>query len=215
MKVRNIQSGINFGRSLQNEEIKEFTSVRDEAKKLAGQTGRSILIVHDACLPQSPEKNTGVGNLTSEESMKFFDMMKTYLGINEVKVLPQNQTYGVKGTYIAYGGDSTALGNHVINTYLLTTPEYAAILKKDEFDSVVRYNSGSLNDKLVNYENVVDSNSPNERALKKAHERFKRLTEENSARRKKAISGSIRKGLLHTSSISSGSMFPMRMPRNI
>lgn len=184
MKIRNVQNRINFGRSLMPDEANAFSSVRDEAKKLAGQTGRSILIVHDACLPQVAERNTGVGNLTSQESMKFFDTMKLYTGVNEIKVLPQNQYYGHDGKYIAYGCDSTTLGSHVIDMNLLTTSDYGSILTKEEFDSIVRANYNDAKTKQVNYENVIKPNSPNERALKNAHERFRKLPENHPLKTK-------------------------------
>ena len=88
MKVSAIKNtNIVFGRSLKNEELEEFNNLKKECKNLTNQTGKSIFIVHDACLPQSPLKNTGVGNLSSTDSINFFKYMQPYIDFNMVEVI--------------------------------------------------------------------------------------------------------------------------------
>jgi|GEM_PF-1352595 len=177
MKVMQVQNRINFGRALNPEEMKEFNAVRDEGKKLVGQTGKSILIVHDACLPQSKSINTGVGNLSTKDSKEFFEYMKPYLGFNIVEVLPPGQANSAKDFYCAYGKTGLALGNHQINPELLTQDQFGKILNPEEFDEIVKSNTTADKETIVNYKNVMDIDSAQNKILKKAHERFILLDE--------------------------------------
>lgn len=176
MKISAIHTNsISFGRSLQPKEIEEFNRLRDECKSLTSQTGKAIFIVHDACLPQSPDKNTGVGNLSSKESLDFFKYMKPYLGFNMVEVLPQGQVAPCNGLYCAYAGSALSLGNHQINPELLTTKEYHHLLKDKEFEQIVKANTAPDKDSIVNYKNVMDNNGVQNQILAIAHDRFKNL----------------------------------------
>jgi len=177
MKVSAINSRINFGRALNSEEMKEFCSVRDEAKNLAGQTGKSIFIVHDACLPQTASLNTGVSNLSYKNSQEFFAYMKSYLGFNTVEILPQGEVFSNKGFYCAYSGSALSLGIHQINPELLTHEEFGNLLTADEVNKIVLSNNSSDKNSIVNYKNVMDDNSPQDIALAKAYKRFKKLPE--------------------------------------
>ena len=113
MKISAINN-VTFGRRLTPAETQEFQQVQQEAKKLVGQTGKSIFIVHDACLPQSATKNTGVSNLVAKESQDFIKFMKPLLGFNIVEVLPQGQVANSLGSglYCAYSGTAFSLGIH-------------------------------------------------------------------------------------------------------
>lgn len=178
MKISAIQGGISFGRELRPDEIPEFESVRDRAKQITGQTGKSIFIVHDACLPQKKAFDTGLGNLSSKDSKDFFKYMKTYLGFNTVEVLPAGEVGTSTGLYCAYSGSALSLGNHQINPLLLTTKEYEKILKCKEFDKIVSENEkANLPDWQANYPNVMPDDSPQDKALRIAYERFKKLPE--------------------------------------
>ena len=140
MRISPIRNSVSFGRELRQNEIAEYTAVRDEAKKLAGQTGKSIFIVHDPCLPREKSVDTGLGNLATKEAKDFFQYMKTYLGFNTVEVLPAGEVATFKGAYCAYAGTALSLGNHQINPLLLTTPEFEKILKRKEYDEIVKSN---------------------------------------------------------------------------
>ena len=72
MQISTKAPRVSFKRALEKEEIADYSQVLKKGKQLVGQTGKSILIVHDACLPQSIDKNTGMGNLASKDSLKFF-----------------------------------------------------------------------------------------------------------------------------------------------
>ncbi len=177
MKILATNSSINFGRALNSEEMKEFCSIRDEAKNLAGQTGKSIFIVHDTCLPQPDSINTGVSNLSYKNSQEFFAYMKTYLGFNTVEVLPQGEVYSNKGFYCAYSGSALSLGIHQINPELLTHKEFGNLLTPEEFNQIVISNNSTDKNSIVNYKNVMNDNSSQDITLAKAYKRFKKLSE--------------------------------------
>ena len=70
MKISPIAAtqSLSFKRRLTHAEETEMAQVNARAKELLGNTGNSVLIVHDACLPQSAAKNTGVANILNPES---------------------------------------------------------------------------------------------------------------------------------------------------
>lgn len=170
MKVFKINSNLSFGRSLREDETAEFKKTLKEGKKLAGQTGNSIFIMPSTSLPQSEMLNTGVGNLTSKETSDYLDYMKTYIDFNVVQDLPAG---GFDGNH--YNGSSLALGDQNINPQLLTTDEYGKILTNEEFNSIVKANSGKRKDEIANFENVTGKKSTQNNVLKKAFERFNKL----------------------------------------
>ena len=181
MKVSAIKSSVSFGAAIAPNELDEFKRVQTEAKKLVGQTGKSIFIVHDACLPQSINRNTGTANLASRESLDFLKYMQTYTGCNMIEVLPQGQ-YGNSlgsGLYCAYTGTAFSLGNNQISPALLTTDRYGKLLTTDEFSRIVKANNLSDSDSIVNYQNVMSNDGEQNKVLKIAHERFKQLDDSN------------------------------------
>lgn len=185
MKVSAVNH-ISFGRRLTPQETQEFEQVQKEAKQLVGQTGKSIFIVHDACLPQSATKNTGVSNLAAKESQEFFRFMKPLLGFNIVEVLPQGQVANSKGSglYCAYSGTALSLGNHQINPELLTTEEFGRILKPEEFQKIVNANVKPDKEAIANYDNVMSYQGEQHKMLKVAHDRFLALDETSPLKQK-------------------------------
>ncbi len=171
-------NNVSFGRALKPEEIRRFSAVCNEGKKLAGQTGQSIFIVHDACLPQSKESNTGVGNISSKDSQEFFTYMKQYLGFNRVEVLPGGELKPNNGLYCPYSSSCLSLGNHQINLELLTQDKFGKILLPEEYKQVIDANTAPNKETIVNYNNVMIDGSAQEEALKKAFARFKNLDEQ-------------------------------------
>ncbi len=173
---------ISFGRALNQKEKLDYIQTLQEAKQKLGADGKSVLIVHDACLPQSELANTGVGNLSSKESLNYFDMMKNYLGINHVETLPPGEMFRTRnGFYCPYSGSSMSLGSHQINLELLTQPEFANILTAEEFKKVVNANDSPTRETLANFENTIGWQSNQEFALKSSFERLKKL-ENNEAK---------------------------------
>lgn len=178
MKISPVRDRIAFGRELQPQEIKEYSTVRDEAKQLAGQTGKSIFIVHDPCLPREKSMDTGLGNLATKEAKDFFKYMKTYLGFNTVEVLPAGEVAACKGAYCAYAGTALSLGNHQINPLLLTTSQFENILKRKEYNEIVKSNQKMAPAEwYANFKNVMNDGSAQDNALRIAYERFKKLPE--------------------------------------
>ena len=164
-----------FGRSLTSEELIEYKKTLSEAKEKVGNDGKSILIVHDACLPQSADRNTGVGTLGAKKSLQFFDFMKNYLGINSVEILPSGEVapYQDGRFFCAYNSSALSLSPHQINLELLTTPEYGNLISQDDIAKVVNANTMDKKEFLVNFENVVNKNSPFDEVLKKAFLKFR------------------------------------------
>lgn len=179
MLVSRISPNLSFGRALHNDEIAEFKKTVSEGKKLTGQTGNSVFIMPSTSMPQSAAINTGVGNLSSKDSMSYLAEMKTYLDYNVVEDLPMGQ---FKGNH--YNSSSFSLGDQNINAELLTTEEYGSILKKEEFDEIVKDNGKETKETLANFENVIGNDSAQGKALKKAYERFKALDENSDLKKK-------------------------------
>ena len=112
-KVLNNQSIPSFGRALTNQELLEYKETLVEAKEKIGNNGKSVLIVHDACLPQSADRNTGVGTLSAKKSLQFFDFMKNYLNINAVEILPAGEVspYQDGKFFCAYNSSAFSLSS--------------------------------------------------------------------------------------------------------
>ena len=169
-----IQQNIAFKRLFNEEEKREARTLLKKAKEQLADNGKSILIVHEPCLPQAKETDTGIGHLTSETSLRFFDFAKNYLGINAIEVLPPGeiQLKTKKDFYNTYNGSALSLGTQGINLELLTKPEGKSLLTKEDLDEVVRQNSESQKDGFANYENILGSDSAQEKALEKAFRKF-------------------------------------------
>ena len=155
MKIQKI-SGINFERRLKPSEEAEYSEILNRGRdKCIGKNPdgkKSILIVPSSSLPNK----TGVGNLNSKESQKFFDFAEQYWGINEVQILPVGQYFNYKGEYPIYSGSSMDLGNHVI--------DIQRYVPEEDFDEIVKSNNIKGR---VNFSNVVDEGSIQEKVLKK------------------------------------------------
>ena len=155
MKIQKI-SGINFERRLKPSEEAEYSEILNRGRdKCIGKNPdgkKSILIVPSSSLPNK----TGVGNLNSKESQKFFDFAEQYWGINEVQILPVGQYFNHKGEYPIYSGSSMDLGNHVI--------DIQRYVPEEDFDEIVKSNNIKGR---VNFSNVVDEGSIQEKVLKK------------------------------------------------
>jgi len=175
---------VSFKRRLSSAEEREMSDAVSRAKELLGNTGNSVLIVHDACLPQSVADNTGVGNLLGEESDRFFRFAKTYLGINAVEMLPQGEFVrkNSEGFVCAYGYSALGLNNGLINPNELTKSEWGCIVTPAEVREIVAENSGIDNTTLVNYKNINDPKSKFQLTLKKAYKRFLALDEKHPLR---------------------------------
>lgn len=172
-----INSAINFQRRLKPKEEDEYSAVLKQAKEKIGNTGKSILIVPTSSLPQETTNNTGVGTLNTQESAKFFDFAQKYWGINEIQIQPSGQYHSYEGQYPIYSGTSMDLGNHMIDIKSHCTEE--------EFKELVNANNQK---EKINYSNVVEQFSKQEKILQKVYEReknnveFTKFKAENSQR---------------------------------
>lgn len=161
-----INSAINFQRRLKPKEEDDYSAVLKQAKEKIGNTGKSILIVPTSSLPQETTNNTGVGTLNTQESARFFDFAQKYWGINEIQIQPSGQYHNHKGQYPIYSGTSMDLGNHMIDIKSHCTEE--------EFKELVNANNQK---EKINYSNVVEQFSKQEKILQKVYEREKNNVE--------------------------------------
>lgn len=178
MKIAPVTPNLSFKRRLTISEEKEMERVNAQAKELLGSTGNSVLIVHDACLPQGAGRNTGVSNILTPDASAFFDFAKTYFGINTVEVLPQGEFMRKhdSGLVCAYGYSALGLNDSLIDTESLTTPKWKKILRPEEFKEIVESNRAVDKASTVNFENINSSNSAFDKNLRKAFGRFIALT---------------------------------------
>lgn len=175
---------INFRRRLTVAEEKEMAQVDAQAKELLGNTGHSVLIVHDACLPQSAVRNTGVANILNTESAEFFDFAKTYFGINTIEVFPQGEFVRKhkSGLVCAYGYSALGLNDSLIDAESLTTPKWNNILLPQEFQEIVNANDTKDKRTVVNFENLNRRNSVFNTNMHRAYDRFMALDNDEAIR---------------------------------
>lgn len=162
---------ISFGEALNSKQLAEYRNVLNRSNEVLGTTGKKVLIVHDASLPQA--FNTGVGNLADKKAVAFFDLMKEYLGINMVEVLPQTEYQPYASTYVPYKNTGLSLGQHLINPELLTSKEFGSILSADEVKAIASSNGIPNKSTFINYENVIGEDSAVSKALRTAFQRFR------------------------------------------
>ena len=176
MKLGKIQSNVSFKRALTSTEMSEYTDVLSKARDTINRGGKSILIVHDSCLPQAASTDTGVGHLTSATAKDYFNYVKNYFGINTVEVLPQGeiQLKRTPNFYNTYNGSGLSLGAQEIDLELLTdSTKGTPILSKEDFQAVVDANKKTAQEGLANYENVLGPESAQEKALRRAFDNFR------------------------------------------
>ena len=152
-----------FTRRLKPKEEAEYCDVLKRGKALAGNNGKSILVLPTSSLPQGAGSNTGVGNILDKEALEFFDFAKKYWGINCIQDLPNGNFSLKNGACKPYSGSSFDLGSQIINLKLLV----GNLINQEDYDSVIR--SNKITDS-INYENVIQEGSPADRVLRKAYE---------------------------------------------
>lgn len=176
MKIASVSpaQNLNFKRRLTISEEKEMERINAQAKQILGNTGNSVLIVHDACLPQSDFRNTGVSNILNPEADAFFDFAKTYFGINTIEVLPQGEFLRKpkNGLICAYGYSALGLNDTLIDSEALTTNAWRNILLPKEFKQIVDSNDAVDRKSMVNFENINFENSVFDKNIRKAFGRF-------------------------------------------
>ena len=184
MRIFSVNSFINFKRELKPNEINDYKSTLLKAREIVGQTDKSIFIMPSSCLPQSKEFNTGIGHIASKKSQEYLEYMHNYLGFNIVEDLPAGQVVPFNDFYCAYNSSALALGNHQICPELLLTDEYANILTKEELAEIVNNNKIKEKDSLVNFKNVMNINSSQDKVIKKAYKRFLELDNNNDLKKR-------------------------------
>lgn len=173
-------SAISFKRQLTKAEEAEMQKITAEAKNVLGNTGNSVLVVHDACLPQAASRNIGVANILGSDSANFFDFAKTYWGINTVQMLPQGEFVkkGRAGMVCAYGYSALGLNDSLISMEALTQPHWKNLLQQNEFNGIVQANDKFDKSTMVNFDNIYSENSGFQKMLRKSFARFMALDAE-------------------------------------
>lgn len=173
---------IAFKRRLTSNEENELRSVSAQAKEILGNTGNSVLIVHDTCLPQAAYRNTGVANILGKEADEFFEFAKTYFGVNTIEVLPQGEAGRVhkSGLVCAYGNSALGLNESLINPETLTGAGWCNILRQEEFEAIVAANDAVDKSTTVQYDKI--KGPVFQKQLRNAFDRFMLLDENDGLR---------------------------------
>lgn len=172
--VQNYRNGnLSFG-NLSKEEKEAFKQTKKEALDIIGKPEKSVFIYSSACLPQSPESNTGTGNLLSKQGEEFLDVVKTFTTADTIQDVPSGEFMAKPANhyYGAYETSSQARSTHLISPELLMDERFGKIIAPEDLKAVVDANNGQNKDIFANFENVVEPDSPFENMLKKAYERF-------------------------------------------
>ena len=153
MRVTKINTAVNFQK--RPSDMADYTDTLMQAKAKAGNCGKSVLIIPADCLPNS----TGVGNLGTEESLKFFDFAKQYWGINELQILPAGRFHKHNGHYPIYSGSSMDLGEQMI--------DIKSFIPESDYQKIVKNHKQTG---FVDYENIISHNSVQEEVLKNLYD---------------------------------------------
>jgi hypothetical protein len=165
-----LTTNIAFKRQLKSNEIDDFRSTLELAKKKSGNIGKTTLIIPSSSLPQSQASNTGMGNLLSKDGENFVNFAKLYWGINNIQLLPNNKPKEFRnGIYKPYSASSFELAEDLINPESLESEEFGNLLSSRDVEEIVRANKKK---NIVNFENVLSSNSETNLKLKTAFENF-------------------------------------------
>lgn len=164
---------ISFG-NLSKQEKADFLNIKQAALNIIGEPDKSVFVYSSACLPQSPQNNTGIGTLLSQQGDEFLDVIKTYTTTNVMQDLPSGELLPnpPKSFYCAYEGSADAISQHFIEPEILMDKKFGNLITREDIDVVVKANNGANKDVLVNFENVVEPDSPFDKMLKKAYERL-------------------------------------------
>lgn len=186
MKVMPVipQNSLAFRRRLTNDEEKQLQRITGQAKEVLGNTGNSVLLVHDECLPQAQARNTGVANLLGKDSGEFFDFAKTYFGVNTIEVLPQGEFVRAhsNGLVSAYSYSALGLNDSLINPETLTGPAWRNILTEVEFNSIVEANNAADKYTTVQFDKINSGHSEFQKQMRNAFDRFMALEKNDSLR---------------------------------
>ena len=149
-----------FKRRIAKSEESDYAKTLKHAREvLTGSSDNgNMLIVPSTSLPQSKLNNTGVGSIASVDAKIFFEFAKKYWGINQVQILPVGMYHIHKSEVPIYSGTSMDLGTHLI--------DLKKYLPEQDFKSIV--NSNGV-DERINFLNVIDIDSPTEKALFKLY----------------------------------------------
>ncbi len=153
----------------------------DEAFKALGHAdGKRIFVMPDTCMPKSTASDTGIGIISSDATKEYLKFMDDYINFTHLKILPFGKPDGVNGFYCNYVSQVMTPGIQHINLELLKNDEFGNILTEEEFNEVVKQNYQTQTEQtrktLINFHNVIDDNSPQDKALRKAYIRFKNST---------------------------------------
>lgn len=184
MRIHPASHNINFGRKLNTEERKDMKETSSKAFEVLGhKDGKRIFVMPDTCMPKSTNTDTGIGILSSDATKEYLKFMDDYINYTHLKILPFGQPDGYKDFYCNYKGTVMSPGVQHINLELLKNDEFGNILTEEEFQQVVKQNQLTQNEQtqktLINFHNVMDDNSPQDKALRQAYERFKTSTHPN------------------------------------
>lgn len=185
MKIMQSYSrNVSFGRALTNDELREYNQVLKKGKEAVGQTGKSIFIMPTQSLPQKPELNTGIASISSDMAQDYIKFMHKILDFNILEDLPPGQVSPYCKFYCSYQSSSLALGDQHINPELLTTNEFGKLLTQDDVKEIANSNTRADKHEFANFENIMNEDGGQNKALKVAYARFEKLPENHSLKTK-------------------------------
>lgn len=175
MKINSVNN-VAFCRVLTPREKEEANTIREKAMELLGNK-RVIIIVPEQSMPVDSKGNIGIGQLNSKTTFDFIETMKTYTGLNTLKILPQGElNTPPTGLYCNYSSSGLTLGSYTINLEELTTEEMGNILSKKTLKNVYDKSKETGTTGIANFENVIGKESMQMTALKEAFENFQTST---------------------------------------
>lgn len=160
-------TSVSFGRAFTSTEMKQWEKIQEEAKKALGLKETSM-ICFDSCMPEAENEDRGIGTSFSDSATKFVDFMSKMTGANTIQLEPQGRL--AQGTNSPFSGTVFSLGEHLIDLKKLTTDRYEHILPYENYEDAI-----SFNKEYAEFENVLDKNRNNMKAMQIAHENFKEL----------------------------------------
>ncbi len=163
MAIRSISNSIHFGARINPAQEQQYS--KDIRAALTALDKEFNLIIHSNMAPTSPENDTGVGNLYSQDGRAFMQYMGVQ-GFEKFQVGPDG--YMIKEDGCPYNSDTFAKNLLLIPLKDLTTEEYGNILSKETFDNIVQNNP---NKERTDYKYVIPAHN---KALDEAWDNFKK-----------------------------------------
>ena len=154
MHMRIQKTHISFKRALSTEEKAQYKSCTNQAREKLGLKNTTA-ILFDYMVPSTQDKNIGIGSTFSENAQNFGQFLKDMFGINSLQINPQGVLKD--NTFSPYSASSLSIGEHIIDVFQLTKPDYGEILSEEDIKKyLIKENPNIVTD--AKYENITRRN---------------------------------------------------------